>query len=49
MSLEACVLPKALMRAAFSASYLPSVGWDRMIASTSPAVMLSRSTVMAGV
>ena len=31
------------MKAAFSASYLPSAGGDRMIASTSPAVMWSRA------
>ena len=58
MSLAAWVLPKAPMRAAFSAPYLSSLGGDKIMASTSPAVALSRaattwlnlvkSTVMAG-
>ena len=39
--LKSLSLPKALVRAVFSASYLPSAGGDRMIASTSPAVMSS--------
>ena len=43
MSLEAWVLPKALMRAVFSAPYLSSSGGDKMMASTSPAVTLSRA------
>ena len=43
MSLEAWVFPKALMRAAFSAAYLSLVGGDRIMASTSPAVTLSRA------
>ena len=46
MSLEAWVLPKALVRAVFSAPYLSSSGGDKnvkMMASTSPAVTLSRA------
>ena len=43
MFLEAWVLPKALMRADFRASYLSFMGGDKMMASTSPAVALSRA------
>ena len=43
MSLEAWVFPKALMRAAFSPAYLSLVGGNRIMASTSPAVTLSRA------
>ena len=43
MSLEAWVFPKALMRAAFSVAYLSMVWGDRIMASTSPAVTLSRA------
>ena len=43
MSLEAWVILKALMRAAFSAAYLSLVGGDRIMASTSPAGTLSRA------
>ena len=44
MSLE-WVLPKALMRPAFSAAYLSLVEGDRIKASTSPVVTLSRAAI----